>query len=312
MRPVGWASSAARSQAALVPEMTILPGQSRLAISRTSPLPGLCAEGLDLHPLQPQDADHAAGRGVGGLLHGCPALLHQRQAVLEIHHAGEDHGRILAQAQAGGRFAGQHHVGRLGPQRFQGRQAGHEQGRLAVDRGVEFFGRALEAELGQIVAEHFGGAVVEPPGGGQRLGQTPAHAHGLRALPREEKGDLAHPIIALVFGVNDLAAHVMPAFRANRVWRHSRAALRTVHDVPGRLCIVAPGGCRCVHWNVCVLELPSVCSTSGVARGVGKTPGRSTLNWAKPPILDCSAGCVNGAAEAVVVQFARNNRGVKD
>ena len=37
--------------------------------------------------------------------------------------------------------------GRIGPQRFQGRQAGHKQGRLAVDGRIEFFGRSLEAEL---------------------------------------------------------------------------------------------------------------------------------------------------------------------
>ena len=120
-----------------------------------------------------------------------PRVLHHHQAFVEIHDAGEDHGGILAQAQAGRGFAGKHDVGRLRSQRFQGGQAGDEQGRLAVDRGIEVVGRPLEAELGQVVAEQFGGAVVEPPRSGQRFGQPPAHAHGLCALSRKQKGDLA-------------------------------------------------------------------------------------------------------------------------
>ena len=53
-------------------------------------------------------------------------------------------------------------------------------------------GRALEAELGQVVAEHFGGAIVELAGGGQRLGQPPAHPHRLGPLSGKQKGDFAH------------------------------------------------------------------------------------------------------------------------
>ena len=111
---------------------------------------------FDLGPLQPQDADHAAGRGVGGVLHRGAALLHQAQAVFEIHHAGKDQRRVFAQAQSGRRFARQRHVGLGGPQRFQRGQAGDEQRRLAVDGRIELFGRPFEAELGQIVAQDFG------------------------------------------------------------------------------------------------------------------------------------------------------------
>ena len=76
-------------------------------------LPGLLAEGFDLDAFQAEDRDHAAGRGIGGLLHRGAPLLHHHQAFVEIHDAGEDHGRILAQAQSGRRFTGKHDVGRL-------------------------------------------------------------------------------------------------------------------------------------------------------------------------------------------------------
>ena len=83
------------------------PGRAGWRFRRISPWRACWQRASTCTRSRPMMRDHAAGRGVGGLLHGRPAPLHQRQAVLEIHHAGEDHGRILAQAQAGGRFAGQ-------------------------------------------------------------------------------------------------------------------------------------------------------------------------------------------------------------
>ena len=74
-------------------------------------LPGLLAERFNLNSIEPEDRDHAAGRGIGGLLHCGAALLHHHEALVEIHDAGKDHGSILAQAQSGRRFTGKHDVG---------------------------------------------------------------------------------------------------------------------------------------------------------------------------------------------------------
>ena len=104
--PIFGASSAARKQAALVPETTSVSGTKEVGDLQDFALPGLLAEGLDLGAFQAQDRDHAAWRGIGGLLHRRPALLHHHQALVEIHDAGEDHGRIFAQAQSGRRLAG--------------------------------------------------------------------------------------------------------------------------------------------------------------------------------------------------------------
>ena len=90
-----------------------------------------------------------------------PRVLHDSQAVFEIHHAGEHQGRVFAQAQAGRRLATLHRRGIVGFQRFQGRQAGDEQRRLAMDGRIEQFGRPLEADLGQIVAQQRAGPIEQ-------------------------------------------------------------------------------------------------------------------------------------------------------
>ena len=150
------------------------------------PPAGLVAECLDLDPFQAEDADHAAGRGVGGGLHSRPALLHQHQPGLEFHGSGKNHGRILAEAQPGRRLAAQHHVRRLGPQGFDRRKAGHKNGRLTADGRIELFGRPLETKSRQVVPEDFCGAVIEAPDTGKRLHPPPAHADELRALPGKQ------------------------------------------------------------------------------------------------------------------------------
>ena len=53
-------------------------------------------------------------------------------------------------------FAGQRDVGLVGPQRFESGQAGDKQSRLTVDGRIEIFGRPLEAELRQVVAQDLG------------------------------------------------------------------------------------------------------------------------------------------------------------
>ena len=117
----------------------MLPGQSRLATSSVSSLRASSHSASHLLALQAEDADHAAGRGVGGVLHRPAALLHDAQAGFEIHHAGEHQGRVFAEAQAGRRRAASStSSGELLLQLLQRRQAGDEQCRLAVDRESSF------------------------------------------------------------------------------------------------------------------------------------------------------------------------------
>ena len=236
-------------------------------------LPGLLAEGFDLGPLQAEDRDHAAGRGIGGLLHCGAPLLHHHQALVEIHDAGEDHGGILAQAQSGRRFAREHDVGRLLAQRFQGGQAGDEQGGLTIDRGIEDFGRPLEAEFGQIVAEKLLGAIVQPPRSGERFGQPPAHAHGLGPLSWKQKGDLAQrkplremPVMRDIGWTDALRLRTRrrrPCDPCNdRTWGRRCAEAPRNCTAHSRSCAAAlscrgwHGGYWCGRWNVGVLERP--------------------------------------------------------
>ena len=103
--------------------------------------------------LEPENADHAARRGVGGGLHRGAASLHELQAVFEVHDAGEDQGRVLAEAQAGRGFARERRRRAIRSQAFERRQAAtNSAGWLRIGR-VEFFGRPFEAELRQVVAE---------------------------------------------------------------------------------------------------------------------------------------------------------------
>ena len=102
----------------------------------------------------------------------------------------------LAQTKPGRRLAGQNHVGRLGPKRLERRQTGDEDGRLAIDSRIQIVGRPLEAELRQVVAEHFAGAIVEAADAGQRLGKPLAHSHRLGALSGKQKSDSAQDSVS--------------------------------------------------------------------------------------------------------------------
>ena len=148
-------------------------------------LPGAFAKGFHLDPLQAEDADHPAGSRVGRFLHRGAPLLHEGQPSFKVEHAGKCHRRVLAQTQAGGGLAGQHDFGRLRTQRFQRRQAGHEQCRLAANRRIQLFGRPVKTELRQIVAENLARTIVELPRAGNGLVEPPSHADALRPLPGE-------------------------------------------------------------------------------------------------------------------------------
>ena len=93
------------------------------------------------------------GRRLGRGLHRPPAGLHDLQPVVERHRPGEDERRVLAEAQPGGRdHAGERvRFGRL--ELFERGEAGDEDRRLADVGGVEPLGRAVDADVEQVVAE---------------------------------------------------------------------------------------------------------------------------------------------------------------
>ena len=170
----------------------MLPGQRKLADLQDAvaarPVAQVAHGGL----VGAEDGDHAAGGGVGGGLHRLAALPHHAQAVAEAHGPREDQGGVLAEAEAGGAGAGGDHVGLRRLQRFEGGEAADEDGGLADDGGVEPLGRALGADRGEVVAEHLGRLVEQPPRRGQGFAELPAHADRLAALAGEEEGDLRH------------------------------------------------------------------------------------------------------------------------
>ena len=168
----------------------------------------------------------------------------------KLHHPRKDHGRVFAQAQAGRGLAGQHHVGRLGPQRLQRRQTGDEDRRLAVDGRIELVGRALEAELRQVVAEHLGGAIIETADAGQRLGQPLAHPHRLAPCPGKRNAILLKTRSRRLFGPCSDHSLGRPCASAGRCCTagNRKAAWAFWHR--------APGGCRCGRCCACVSERP--------------------------------------------------------
>jgi hypothetical protein len=84
----------------------VVPGNGNVAgaqkvgtLQDLSRLTNFVTQPLNLGPLHSQNADHAAGRSVRGILHGLATLLNQLQPGLELHRAGKHNRRVLAQAE---------------------------------------------------------------------------------------------------------------------------------------------------------------------------------------------------------------------
>jgi hypothetical protein len=159
-------------------------------------LSNLLAEGFDLDPFEAEDADHSAGSGVGGFLHGCAAALDDGEAILEFHDAGEDHGSVFAEAEAGGSLAGEDDVGGFSPEGLKRGEASDEDGWLAADGRIEFVGGPLKAELCKVVAEDFCSAIIQAPDGWERLGKPLSHSDRLGALSGKEESDSAQDSVS--------------------------------------------------------------------------------------------------------------------
>jgi hypothetical protein len=164
------ASAEAFSTAASAPEMTVWPGELRLAAETARPVGG-----------QRKDGSHAALADGNGELHGAPASLDGAHGVGKGDRAGGHMGRPLAQ-----RVTRSH----LWPDSVQGQHARdgsahRENCRLGVLRQLEIFRGAFgdqlcERETGGLIGLGEGVA-----GDGITLGKFVAHANSLRTLPRK-------------------------------------------------------------------------------------------------------------------------------
>ncbi len=154
--------------------------------------PRFVDELLDLIAVHAQHAHHAAGRGIGGVLHRLATDLNDAQAGIEIQRAGKNQGGVFAETQSGGGGT------RLDDRRIvlfqllERCQTAHEQRGLAVNRRVELFSGTVGAEFQQVVAQDVGRAGKEFLGAGQRRGKRGPHADGLGPLTRKEKGSFGH------------------------------------------------------------------------------------------------------------------------
>ena len=164
---------------------------------------------------------------------------------------GENHGRVLTQAQPGGGLAGQHHVGRFGPQRFQRRQAGHKDRRLAVDGRIELFGRAPgnRAWPGRNRAPRQRGRTA-----GGRLGSDSASRLPIPTVcapcPGNRKAILLKTRSRRLYGPCNDHNWDTPCASAGPYCtaRNRKAAWASWHRVPG--------GCRCGRCFACAWERP--------------------------------------------------------
>ena len=176
--------------------MTMLPGQSRLAILRISPLRAFSQRASTSTRSSPRmltmPLGVASAASCMAAPRRCTSISPSSNSITPAKTMAVYSPRLSPAVAS----QAKHHVGRFGPQRFQRGQAGDEDRRLAVDGRIELVGRPLEAELRQVVAEHVGGAIVQPADAGQRLGQPLAHAHRLCALSGKQKRDSAQDSVS--------------------------------------------------------------------------------------------------------------------
>ncbi len=106
-----------------------------------------------------EDAGHAARRRQCRGLHGLPATSDDLEACLEFQCPGEHQRGVLAQTQPGRSLGRGDEIRIAGLQAFEGRQAGHEDRRLAHVGRPERLGRTLDAQAPQVDPEQLAGPV---------------------------------------------------------------------------------------------------------------------------------------------------------
>ena len=141
-----------------------------------------------------EDGDHGTVGSVGGGLHGLAAELDEGEGVVEGHGFGGVEGSVFAEAESGAGVGGEHSRGRLchivqkaGAEGEQGSGAGSEDGGLGEFGGIEFFFRAIKAEVGEVVAYDVLGLLIKIGDLGVFVGEGFSHAYLLGALAGEHK-----------------------------------------------------------------------------------------------------------------------------
>jgi len=125
-----------------------------------------------------------------------PRFCTSRRPSANVIAPAKDQCGVLTEAQARCRHAAAFR-GRLAlAKAFQGGQAGHENGRLADDRGIEPLGRAAGADVQKVVAEDVGGLFEEIFGGRQFWARAFAMPTDWAPWPGKRKADLdmSHPL----------------------------------------------------------------------------------------------------------------------
>ena len=172
------ASSAARSTAALLPEITVWSGELRFAAWQTSPCAASSQICCTLSLAKREHRRHRAHAHRHRLLHVLAAIAHGANRIGERQRSRSNVRRILAQAVS-------RNVGRRDCLRLQHapRRDRHRQDRRLRDLGqLELVFRTFEAQLRKLVAERSVGFVEGLSRDRIQGGQFFAHAHGLRTL----------------------------------------------------------------------------------------------------------------------------------
>ena len=173
----------ARFTAAAWPAITTWSGEFRLAALTISPCAACSQNALQLSLGQLEERGHGSDSRRHGLLHVAAAPADQAHGIGERQAAGGDQGRILAQTVP------RDEVGRGADLPEDGERGGRdrEQRGLRVFRELESVLRAFETQAGDRESESIVGLFEHAARGGVRIGESFAHARGLRALAGEEK-----------------------------------------------------------------------------------------------------------------------------
>ncbi len=167
----------------------MLPGTKQIGDFQRVAVARLSHSDSTLLPFHAENADHAARRGVGRVLHRATAFLHDAQSRLEIHYAGKYQRRVLTEAQAG--------RGCAACRPIRVRSASTVPGPPDLPRTVlagcepssPTRPRDLGAELIQIVTEHGRRPIEQRACRRHFRTNRRAHADRLGALTGKEEGD---------------------------------------------------------------------------------------------------------------------------
>ena len=139
----------------------MLPGHSRLAICKVSPSRAFSQSSSTCGRSKPRMLTMPLGVASAASCIASPRTCTSRNPSSKSITPAKTSAVYSPRLKPAAASQAQHHVGRVGPQALDGRQAGDEQRRLADHGRVELFGRAFEAELRQVVAQDVAGAIVE-------------------------------------------------------------------------------------------------------------------------------------------------------